>query len=228
MRASLRRLVGAFLIAALLIGSVAVEGVHAGEAGLVVQFGDGTVAYVLIVFPEDEIASIDLLQRSGLSLTSVSYGGLGEAICSIEREGCSLADCSSSLCQTGDPNSPFWKFFRVNANGDSWLSQPFGASGTKVRGGEVDLWSWTGGEADLPLIEMSDMIKLTGAPAERGSDSVYTAWFDANGNAIDPPTVSETQDNPLLVGVVLVLLIGAIGFLMIRRQRALTGGRSRT
>jgi hypothetical protein len=222
MWAPLRRAVASFLICAVLLAGVGTLHAAAGEAGLVVEHGDGTTVYVLVVFSEDNISSLELLRRSGLSLTTVASGGLGEAVCSIEREGCNLSDCRTNLCQTGDPESPFWKFFRVGSSG-AWIAQPLGASATKVRDGDVDFWSWTGGEATIPVINLSRVIEMTAAPLDRSTGNVYTAWFDANGNAINPPSTDSANDNPLLEGAVLIALIIVIGFLMVRRQRRLLG-----
>ncbi|MEZ4497836.1 MAG: hypothetical protein R2845_13900 [Thermomicrobiales bacterium] len=162
MTRTLRRLI---VLCALTI-AIAIGGAHdarAGEAGLVIEHGDGSVIYVLIVFPEDELKSIDLLKRSGISLATVSAGGLGEAVCTIDNEGCGVSDCRVRLCQTGDPESPFWKFFRAGEDG-VWIVQPLGASGTTVRGGEVDLWAWTGGDASIPTVDLAGVAAPVGAP----------------------------------------------------------------
>jgi hypothetical protein len=222
MTSLLLRAVATVLLWAVLSVGLPGQAANAGEAGLVVEYGDGTTTYVLVVFPEAEISSLELLRRSGLSLTTVSSGGLGEAICSIEREGCSLADCSSNLCQTGDPDSPFWKFFRVGSGG-SWVMQPLGASATRVQDGQLDLWSWTGGDSALAEFDLQRVIERTVAPADRTDGDVFIAWFDADGNPINPPSTDSTGDDSLITGLLFLALIGGIGFLMIRRQRRLFG-----
>ena len=213
----LRSLLTALFIALVLAGAVS-SAASANEAGLVVEHGDGSVTYVLIAFPEDEIASIDLLRRSGLSLATISSGGLGEAVCSIDSKGCGVSDCRARLCQTGDPSSPFWKFFRAGAS-DGWVLQPLGASATKVRGGEIDLWSWTGGEAEVPVVTLARVIELTNAPADRPADGVYIAWFDADGNQFTPVATDETDRSQLVAGAVLLVAVGGVAFALARRRR---------
>jgi hypothetical protein len=56
-----------------------------------------------------------------------------------------LAECRRNVCQ-GGPTAPYWRYFRQAAPGD-WQPLPLGASGARVRDGEIDGWSWTAGEA---------------------------------------------------------------------------------
>jgi hypothetical protein len=208
-----------FALALVLTTSVGIGGVRAGEAGLVVEHGDGSITYVLVTFPEDEIASIELLQRSGLSLTTVSSGGLGEAICSLDREGCGVEDCRLRLCQTGSADSPFWKFFRVGSGG-TWIAQPLGASGTRVYNGVVDLWAWTGGESELEPVDIQTVIQRTSAPADRGLDDVYVARFDAAGNPVGLQVEEETGQDILIGAIALLAIVLTATFLIRKRASA--------
>ena len=220
MTRTLRRLI---VLCALTI-AIAIGGAHdarAGEAGLVIEHGDGSVIYVLIVFPEDELKSIDLLKRSGISLATVSAGGLGEAVCTIDNEGCGVSDCRVRLCQTGDPESPFWKFFRAGEDG-LWIVQPLGASGTTVRGGEVDLWAWTGGDATIPTVDIAGVSAFVGAPDSRPEEAVYVAWYDADGNEMPAPGTDSSQQNPWIGGIALLAIAAISGVLLARRSRSRT------
>ncbi|MCC6703616.1 MAG: hypothetical protein IT334_01995 [Thermomicrobiales bacterium] len=219
MRGPLRRSIAALLIAAVLLAGAGFGAAIANEAGLVIEHGDGSVTYVLVTFPEDEIASIELLRKSGLSLTTVSSGGFGEAVCSIESEGCGVTDCRTRLCQTGDANSPFWKFFRAGDE-SAWVMQPLGASAAKVRGGEIDLWSWTGGDPALAVVDLAGIVELTGAPAERPEDAVYVARFDATGSPIAARESEDPADGQTLAGGLMLLVLGGVAlFLLVRRRR---------
>jgi len=217
----LRRIAIALLLcAAVLVGAPASTMV-AGEAGLIVEHGDGSVTYVLVVFPEEEIASIDLLRRSGLSLSTVDMGGLGEAVCTIGNDGCGVSDCRIRLCQSGDPDSPFWHFMRIDASGE-WIFQPLGASGTKVRGGEVDLWSWTSGEVGVSAVDVAQIIALTGAPDDLPNEGVYVVVHDQHGNPIDRPSDEFAGTGGVFAGMALLGLIALAGFVLVRRRRALS------
>src|SRR6478735_7292611 len=144
-------------LAVLLSGFSAGAGQAAAhEAALVVRHGDGAMTYAIVAFPEDEISGMELLRRSGISLVTVSFGGLGEAVCTLEGEGCSVGDCRKRVCQTGDPSSPFWQYFRQSSPGQ-WVAVPLGVSSAKVHDGDVDGWSWTGHDPGLPALSLGDV-----------------------------------------------------------------------
>jgi hypothetical protein len=191
----------------------------ANEAAVVVRHGDGSVTYALVVFSEEDLSSFDLLDRSTLSLTTVAFGGLGEAVCTLDGEGCPVADCQQRLCQSGDPDSPFWQFFRPGTDG-AWVSQPLGASTSRVSDGDVDLWSWTGGDANLPPITIDDVASRLGVSTDAAEPgTVHVASFDAAGNRIEP----ENDDGPGVIEAAigagaLVLLAG--GAIVLARRRA--------
>ena len=219
MQLPLRRALVAVLVVAALFIAVGTEWASAGEAGLVVEHGDGSVTYVLVVFPEDEISSLELLRRSGLSLTTVSSGGLGEAVCTLDNEGCGVSDCRTRLCQTGDPGSPFWKFFS-SSDGESWALQPLGASSATVVPGEIDLWAWTGGDPTVVPLNLQQLTLLVEAPLARTDEGAWVAWFDASGNRIAAPEATSGDSNQLVTGLALIAVVGIAGFLMVRRRQA--------
>ncbi|MGI8485889.1 MAG: hypothetical protein ACR2OU_16720, partial [Thermomicrobiales bacterium] len=57
----------------------------ANVAGLVVYYGDGAMTYAWVPFTENEISGIDLLERSGLPILTVGFGGLGDGVCKIGK-----------------------------------------------------------------------------------------------------------------------------------------------
>ena len=72
-----------------MLASASAPGVAQGEhqAGIVIRFDDSTFAYVLVPFSEDEISGIDLLSRSPVPLVTVEFGGLGQAVCTLDGQG---------------------------------------------------------------------------------------------------------------------------------------------
>src|SRR4051812_18915609 len=68
-------------------------------AGVVVRHGDGVMAYGYVGFAEDKLNGIELLRRTGLDVVTVSFGGLGEGVCSIDEHGCPATDCRKRVCQ---------------------------------------------------------------------------------------------------------------------------------
>lgn len=153
-------------------GTVLATDVHV--AGLVVDFGDGRISYAWVPFTEDEISGVDLLERSGLDVVTVSFGGMGDAVCQIDDTGCPVGDCRKRMCQTSDPESPFWRYSRQSGGGE-WTFAATGASGAKVRDGDVDAWVWTGKDVELPAMTIDDIATRTGA---------------------DPASLADAQDVP--------------------------------
>ncbi len=104
------------LLAALFVGRpVAAEETH--HAGLIVRHGDGRLTYAYIAFPEETISGLELLKRSGIPMVTVSFGGLGEGVCSLESEGCPASDCRQRVCQGPGDESPYWRYFREESPG---------------------------------------------------------------------------------------------------------------
>lgn len=144
----------------LLLGILPVHAQVPNVAGLIVDYGDGKVSYAVIPFDEEEINGLDLLNRSGLDVVSVGFGGLGDAVCQVGDTGCSVDDCRTRMCQTSDRESPFWQFSKLE--NDEWLFVATGASGAKVRDGDVYAWSWTGTEPELPVMTLDDLVERAG------------------------------------------------------------------
>lgn len=209
---------------ALLITLVFWSGAQASEAAIVVRHGDGGVTYAVVVFPEDEISSFELLNRSTISLATVAFGGLGEAVCTLDGEGCGLSDCRVRLCQTGDPDSPFWQFFRQDADG-VWVAQPLGASASKVRDGDVDGWSWTGNDSGLAAMTVDDIAAMLGIAPETiaavpaGETRAFTASFDASGSRIERSGSSSVSTWSTVAGIAALIALAGVG-LALRRVRA--------
>ncbi|CAN5573688.1 hypothetical protein BH09CHL1_BH09CHL1_35090 [soil metagenome] len=197
---------------------------EASEAAIVVRHGDGSVTYVVVVWPEDEISSFELLSRATISLTTVAFGGLGEAVCTLDGEGCGLSDCRVRLCQTGDPDSPFWQFFRQDSSG-VWISQPLGASASNVHDGDVDGWSWTAHDPGMQISTVALISSLLNidpseiAAVPEGESRAFSASFDAAGNRIEPRASSRVAGWSTAAGVAALVVLAAIG-LVLKRNRA--------
>jgi hypothetical protein len=190
-----------------------------------VRHGDGGITYALVAFPEVEISGMELLRRSGISLITVNFGGLGEAVCTLEGEGCGVGDCRKRVCQTGDPNSPFWQYFRQASPGE-WVALPLGVSSSKVHDGDVDGWSWTPHDANLPAMTVDSVRDLIGAderalelPTDGGSAAVIRE-FDANGKLRANTSSNAPSAGDVIAGVgALVVLAGAGGLIVWRNRR---------
>lgn len=178
-----RLLVGLLLAVLLLVGwggasgqsEAEIDADAVGHAGLVVRFEDERLTYAWVPFAESSISGLELLRRgleaSDVPLVTVGFGGLGEGVCQIADRGCSAGECRRRVCQGARADDPYWRYFRQTAPGD-WRALPLGASGTDVRDGDIDGWSWTGGDAGLPSLDLAEVASLAGAEAVGGDQAV--------------------------------------------------------
>ncbi len=194
------------------------------RAGLVVRHGDGRLTYAYVAFPEEEISGIELLRRSGLPLVTVGFGGLGEAVCALEGEGCSAGECRRNLCQ-GAPEEPFWQPCYQTTPG-TWQVWRLGASSAKIHDGDVYGWSWGGCEAGLPATTIADVARLVAAPDPPVTDLDGTV-SEVAIRTVYPPGVEPEQEPPrqevltYVVAVGLLALIGAAaGYAALRARRS--------
>jgi hypothetical protein len=216
-------LVSAFLagLVGLLVAAQA-GGEELNHAGLVIRHGDGRLIYAYVAFPEEAISGVELLRRSGISLVTIGFGGLGEGVCTIDGEGCPASDCRQRVCQGSGEDTPFWQYFRQRTAGE-WVPLSLGASATKVRDGDVDGWSWTGSDSGLHALSLADVARLAGVPATpepiaagiQPTPAVRTVY----PAGVRPPASDDAQD-PLayLAGIAAIAFIGGAVVLVARRR----------
>jgi hypothetical protein len=181
-------------------------------AGLVIVTGSGAEGYALVRFDEPEISGIELLRRSGAEPVTVTFGGLGEAVCAIGETGCSVEVCRRRVCQGPRPDDPYWQLFALNAEG-RWQSLPLGASADRVRDGEVRLWAWTAGTPALAPLTIGDISHET---SDRAGTVVWSGESDGSSEA----EVGQGAATSLLAGVgVLAAAVLAAGVLLLRSGR---------
>ena len=110
------------------------------RAGLVVQHGDGSIATRCVEFTESEITGVELLRRSGLSLTVDPTMGFGAAVCKIDGEGCDYPK-EKCWCQCQGSPCVYWTYAHLKADG-TWQLAGIGATARRLRHGDVDGWAW--------------------------------------------------------------------------------------
>jgi hypothetical protein len=181
-------------------------------AGLIVDYGDGRVSYALVPFEEDTINGLDLLDRSGLDVVSVGFGGLGDAVCQIDDTGCSVDDCRTRMCQTSDRESPFWQFSKLSDDGE-WQMVATGASGAQIQDGDIYAWTWTGLAPQLPVLSMDELAERAGGPPDL-TDGLQASLRTEGGETGSNEGGIETVSIVVVVAVVVVA-----GFLVLRARR---------
>ena len=155
-----------FIVCALLLvvlagpaaSRAATPATHLNGAGLVIKHGDGRVLYFYIQFSEPQITGEQLLERSGVQLDETPYSSLGVGICRIDGEGCPSTDC---FCKSYAVPSVYWRYYSLNSVG-SWVYRVTGPAGRVVHDGDVDGWSWSGADNDLPATSIDAIAQLNG------------------------------------------------------------------
>jgi hypothetical protein len=197
------------LLIALVTGLGASAQEQVNHAGLVIRHGDGTITYAVVPFEEEEISGVELLRKSGVSLVTVSFGGLGEGVCSIDETGCSVSECRQRVCQSADPDSPYWRYFRQQDPG-AWTPQMLGASSSRVADGQIDGWSWSPDEPRLPPVNLPGLAVLAGAVRlDAIVDEPVSRTIDASGR---PVRDADAPGDGLAVyaGVITVLIVMSV------------------
>ena len=207
------------LLVLLVLGTVAGALPVAGQetvdyAGIVIRSGDGTVTYGYVPL-DAPVSGIELLRRSGISLVTVGFGGLGEGVCQIEQTGCEVGACRKRLCQTGDRDSPYWRYFQQD-DGGQWVAAPLGGSATKIAPGAVDGWSWSPDAPMLPEVDIAAIPELAQVDGEAGI--AHLARYDANGTLLESGATSALQASRNYL-VVLLVLAGVAAFGLTLRFR---------
>lgn len=159
------------------------------HAGLVIQFGNGSVGeYCVDLGADGRATGEEILRESGVDVI-VEYQGLGAAVCKIESDGCNFpADpcfCDCSM-QPGDPCT-YWAYHRLQ--GGSWVQSPMGAGNTQVVAGSVEGWSWGTGtvsEGTQPPVRTFD--QLCAAVLATATPTVAPP----TNTATPPPTLTAT------------------------------------
>jgi hypothetical protein len=148
------------LVGLLLAGTVSFGWISTASAadpdsqlGIVIGFDGERVEYLLFdIDPESDQTAMDLMIESGLELEIAPFGGLGEAVCSIDGTGCPGSDC---FCESFSSPAYYWQFFLWDGN--QWVPQHQGASQHTVEAGEILGWSWTAEPPGLPDVSFSDL-----------------------------------------------------------------------
>jgi hypothetical protein len=164
---------------------------HLNGAGLVIKHGDGRVLYFYVQFSEPEITGEQLLERAGVQLDITPYAGIGTGVCMIVHEGCPSTNC---FCKSFAVPSVFWRYHSLNADG-KWVFRASGPTQRTVHDGDVDGWSWSSEDGDLPATSIDAISKLNGITRSPvGSAQVATP--------VSSPIALDTLATPAATSVV--------------------------
>jgi hypothetical protein len=206
------KLAAVLCIAAWLLAPTASAVAH--QAGLLVFDGEGNVTWVTVVFAEDQISGDSLLQRSGLQVSEVSFGGLGMGVCGIEGTGCDIAKCRQRVCQGPTDDDPYWQYFLGKSDG-TWTAAPLGVSADKVNDGEIRAFIWSTHAPTQAAPSIAEVIDHTGQPAAEG---YAVARFNADGSPRTIPTSSRSVPWTGIVTAAAAVTV-CCAFVVLNRQR---------
>lgn len=157
----------------------------AGAVGIIVRHGDGRLLYAYVPLTSDGITGADALQKAGFTLNVSVGGSFGVAVCTIDGEGC-VAPKEDCFCKSyGDP-SFYWHYYLHNPDG-SWRNSSLGAGNRVLRAGDVDGWSWTSGDNNLPAVTLEQI-----ATAVQTPNATPTAAPLPTATTPDGPTTAPT------------------------------------
>lgn len=143
MQVSLSRLI-LIPILWLVISALSIQPVAAQQGGnraaLLVRDGDGNVTSKCVSFAEESISGEELLNRSGLSVTTKDWG-VGKTLCSINGYGCPPPkDC---WCRCQGATCEYWAYYHWIGN--AWKFSNVGISNYQVKDGALEGLAWGAG-----------------------------------------------------------------------------------
>jgi hypothetical protein len=157
----------------LLLTASPVTAAGPNQAGLVVRFDDGRTETSCVSFSEAQISGFELLQRSGLAITT-EVQGIGALVCAIDGHGCPANDC---LCQCRGGECVYWSYWWLHDQG--WRYAVGGASVSVVKPGTVEGWSWGPSALNAalppPAVTFSDICSAAAASPDRAPEAAGRA-----------------------------------------------------
>lgn len=145
------RAVGGLILALCALATVGVARAD-GEAGLVIQHGDGNVDTYCVAFEGDSISGTDLLKSVNIPVARV-----GDLVCAVGNnpaEGCfGASDYDSCTCKCSGANAAtctYWAYFS-ESYGQAWSYSGLSFALLKSKDGDMQAWRWgRGGASSAP------------------------------------------------------------------------------
>lgn len=158
-----------------------------GEAGLVVDFGNGVVETYCIAIPGSDISGEQMLRAAGLGVNQ--FSGL---VCSIDGTGCTHSgsfDSCTCECKTGGSDCTYWAFF-TQKYGAKWTYSATGFQLIRAKDGDLQAWKWGKGSlSNAPPPASTTFEQVCGhAPSSVAEPTPTMSFF--------PPTATPDGTNP--------------------------------
>jgi hypothetical protein len=171
------------------------------RAGLVVQFGDGSVYTACVDLGDDgQSTGEEMLRDSGLPVIIDYSSGYGDGIvCKVADEGCDFP-AEKCFCQcTMRPGDPciYWIYFHQVA--DEWRYSNQGLKSHAVKAGDVEAWVWGAGSSQggvLPSPIAFDEICSVSEESMEPTSEPEAAAPDSPSGPLDTP-MADLPPTPL-------------------------------
>jgi hypothetical protein len=155
------------------------------RAGLVVQYGDGTLDTYCVQLEGEDFSGYDLLEASSLQLVTAFDPTGGAAVCKIADQGCPQEDC---FCEV----DTYWSYWQLE--NDQWVYAQMGSSSRILQPGDVDGWHWSQGEPPTAVIPFSQICApIAGQTSTPTNTPAPTSTATATLTETSPPTASPTD-----------------------------------
>lgn len=211
----------AVLLAALRLQPPSTSADELNHAGLIIRDAEGRLTYAWVPFSEDEISGVELLRASGIPIVTVGFGALGEAVCSIDGQGCGMSECRRNVCQASAADAPYWQYFQQDPEHPAvWRWLALGASASKVHDGDVYGWSWTAGEPGLPALTGADVAALAGGGVGDGAAPAYRTVLPDGVAPVLTVAAADRQTTAAASAILVATGVAAIGIARWRRSLA--------
>ena len=165
-----------------------------GEAGVVIQHGDGSTETFCVAFTGDSISGDQLLKRAGVAQENVN--GL---VCSVGQradEGCYGAGTfESCTCKCKNPGAgcAYWAFY-TQRYGQQWVYSALGFLAQRAKDGEMQAWRWGLGGANSAPAPAAISFEQVCGHSPRGGIAPAT-------NTALPPTIVAATPAPNTVAL---------------------------
>lgn len=180
-----------------------------GHAGLVVQFGDGTVRQFCVPLDTPGMTGLELLERSGLPLR-VEVSAMGSTVCRIADEGCADDQSCWCACESVDGECAYWSYQVLD--GATWTYAEVGPTERIVSAGDVDGWAWGPGTVDAGPELPGRTYEAVCRAALESTDRSAASGDDEAVAASESPTEAPARDTAAfaVAGVVIVALAALV------------------
>lgn len=163
-----------------------------GEAGLVIDFGNGVVETYCVAIPGSEISGEEMLRRAGLGVNQ--FSGL---VCSIDGTGCTHSgsfDSCTCQCKSGGSDCTYWAFFSQKY-GANWIYSATGFQLIRAKDGDLQAWKWGKGSlSNAPPPASTSFEQVCGHPPLSAAVPTPTMSFF-------PPTATPDPGSPRATAV---------------------------